>query len=62
MHEEIKSSLKSGNACYHSVWDILFSFSPSRNIKIKMQYMELYFCVFCTGVKLGLSHYGKHVF
>jgi hypothetical protein len=57
MHKEIKSSLKSGNACYHSVRDILPSFSPSRSIKIKMQYMELYFCVFCMGVNLGPSHY-----
>jgi hypothetical protein len=62
MHEEIKSILKSGNACYHSVWDILSSFSPSRSIKIKMQYMELYFCVFCMGVKLGTLHYSKYVF
>jgi len=36
MHEEIKSILKSGNSCYHSIWDILSSFSPSRSIKIKM--------------------------
>ena len=61
MHKEIKSSLKSGNACYHSVRDILSSFLPSRSIKIKIQYMELHFCVFCMGVKLGPSHH-KYVF
>jgi hypothetical protein len=65
MHKEIKSNIKSGNAFYHSVWDILSSFSLSRSIKIKMQYVELYFCVFCMGVKLGpcitISTYSKGV-
>jgi len=36
MHKKIKSSLKPGYACYQSLWDILSSFSPSTNIKIKM--------------------------
>lgn len=62
MHKEIKSSLNSENACYHSLWDILSSFSSCRRIKIKIHYIELYFCVFCMGVKLGPSHYGKYVF
>jgi hypothetical protein len=32
IHEEIKSSLKSGNACYHSVQNLLLS----KNVKIKI--------------------------
>jgi hypothetical protein len=31
MHEEIKSRLNSGNACYHSVQSLL-----SRNLKVKI--------------------------
>jgi hypothetical protein len=34
--EEIKSRLKSGNACYHLVQNLLFSSLLSRNIKIKI--------------------------
>ena len=33
--EEIKSRLKSGNACYHSVQNLLSSSLLSKNIKIK---------------------------
>jgi hypothetical protein len=36
MHEEIKSRLNSGNACYHSVQNLLFSRLPSRNLKVKI--------------------------
>jgi len=32
--EEIKSKLKSGNACYHSVQNFLFSSLLSKNLKI----------------------------
>jgi len=54
IQEEIKSRLKSGNACYHSVQNILSSSLLSKNIKIKI---ELEFCLlFCMGVKLGHSH------
>ena len=34
--EEIKSRLKSGNACYHSVQNLLSSSLLSKNIKIKI--------------------------
>jgi len=34
IQEEIKSRLKSGNACYHSVQNILSSILLSKNIKI----------------------------
>ena len=34
--EEIKSRLKSGNACYHSVQNLLSSSWLSKNLKIKI--------------------------
>jgi hypothetical protein len=36
MHEEIKSWLNSGNACYHSVQSLLSSRLLSRNVKVKI--------------------------
>ena len=36
IQEEIKNSLKSGNACYHSVQNLLSSRLLSKNIKIKI--------------------------
>jgi hypothetical protein len=36
MHEEIKSRLHSGNACYHSVQSLLSSRLLSRNLKVKI--------------------------
>jgi len=36
IQEEIKSRLKSGNACYHSVRNLLSSSWRSKNLKIKM--------------------------
>jgi hypothetical protein len=35
MHEEIKSRLNSGNACYHSFQSLLSSRLLSRNLKLK---------------------------
>jgi len=35
--EEIKSRLRSGNACYHSVQNLLSSRLLSKNLKIKIQ-------------------------
>ena len=35
IQEEIKSTLKSGNACYYSVQNLLSSSLLSKNIKIK---------------------------
>ena len=34
--EEIKSRLRSGNACYHSVQNLLSSILQSKNLKIKI--------------------------
>ena len=39
VQEEIKSRLKLGNACYHSVQNLLSSRLLSKNLKIK--YIEL---------------------
>jgi hypothetical protein len=36
IHEEIKSRLQSGNACYHSVQNLLSSSLLSKNVKIKI--------------------------
>jgi hypothetical protein len=36
IHDEIKSRLNSGNACYHSVQNILSSRLISKNLKIKI--------------------------
>jgi hypothetical protein len=36
IHEEIKSRINSGNACYHSVQSLLFSLLLSWNLKVKI--------------------------
>jgi hypothetical protein len=36
IHEEIKSRLNLGNACYHSVQSLLSSCLLSRNVKVKI--------------------------
>ena len=36
IHKEIKSRLKSGNACYHSVQNLFSSRLLSKNLKIKI--------------------------
>ena len=36
IQEEIKSGLKSDNACYHSVQNLLSSSLPSKSTKIKI--------------------------
>jgi hypothetical protein len=36
IHEEIKSTPNSGNACYHSVHSVLSSRLLSRNVKVKI--------------------------
>jgi hypothetical protein len=42
IHEEIKSRLKSGNACYHSVKNLLSSSLLSKNVKIKIYRTIIY--------------------
>jgi hypothetical protein len=53
MHEEIKSRLNLGNACYHSVQSLLSSRLLSRKLKVNI-YRTIILLSFCTGVKLGL--------
>ena len=36
IHEEIKSRLKSGNACYHSVQNLLSSSLLSKDLKVNI--------------------------
>jgi len=50
--EDIKSRLKSGNACYHSVQSLLSSRLLSQNFKIKI-YRTIILPVVCMGVKIG---------
>jgi hypothetical protein len=52
---EIKSRLKSGHVCYHSVQSLLSSSWLSRNVKINV-YRTIILPFFCMGVKLGRSH------
>jgi len=52
IQEEIKSRLKLGNACYHSVQNLLSSSLPSKKLKIKI-YITIILPLFCMGVKLG---------
>ena len=59
--EEFKSSLKSENTCYHSMQGLLFPSLLPKHLKIKIygNYNFAFFLLFCTGVKLGCSHWGR---
>jgi len=59
IQEKIQSRLKSGNACYHSVQNLLSSRLLSKNLNIKI-YITL-ILLFYMGVKLGRSHSGRNV-
>ena len=50
--EEIKSRLRSGSSCYHSVQNLFSSRLLSKNLNIKI-YRTIIFLLFCMGVKLG---------
>ena len=50
--EEINSRLRSGNACYHSVQNLLSSRLLSKNLKTKV-YRTIILPVVCMGEKLG---------
>jgi hypothetical protein len=45
IQEKIKDRLKSGNACYHSMQNLLCSFSLSKNLKIKTYRTIILCCV-----------------
>jgi hypothetical protein len=53
-HEEMKCRLKSGNACCHSVQNLLSSSLLSKNIKIKI-YRNVILPMLYMGLKLGLK-------
>jgi len=59
IQEEIKSRLMSGNACYHLVQNLLSYTLLSNNTKIKIP-RTIFYLFFCTGVKLGCSHWGRN--
>ena len=50
IQEEIKSGLKSGNACYHSEQNLLSSSSLSKSLKIKIY--RTFACCFVWACKL----------
>ena len=52
IQKEIKSGLKSGNACCYSVQNILSFSLLSKNIEIKI-YRTIILYLVCMGVKLG---------
>ena len=54
-----KCRLKSLNACYRSVQNILSSSLLSKNTKIKL-YRATVFLLFCKGVKLGQNKKKDH--
>jgi hypothetical protein len=53
IHDEVRSRLYSGNACYHSLQNILSSRLLFKHINFRI-YKTIILRVFCTDVKLGL--------
>jgi hypothetical protein len=56
IHDEIRSRLNSGNACYHSVQNLLSSRLISKNLKIKMYKTNFAGCA--VWVRNLVSHFG----
>jgi hypothetical protein len=54
VHDEIKGRLNLGNASYHSVQNVLYSYFIYNKLKIKM-YETVILPVVLHGMKLGLS-------
>jgi hypothetical protein len=50
IHEEIKSRLKSGDVCYHSVQNLLSSSLLSKNVKIKIYRTVFFYFVWVLNV------------
>jgi len=55
MHDEIKSRLNSGNACYYSIQNILSSHLISKNLKIKIYKTNFVSCA--VWVQNLVSHF-----
>jgi hypothetical protein len=60
IHEEIKSRVKSRNACCNSVQNLLSSSLPSKNMNIKI-YRTIIVPVGLCGCERGLSSWGRHL-
>ena len=60
IQEEIKSRLKLGNACYHSVQNLLSYSLLTKNKKIKI-HRNIILRVLCMGVKTGRFHWRRNV-
>jgi len=59
IHDKFKYILKSGNACYHAVQNVLFSSLLSKNTRDKVDRAKI-LPVDCVGVELGLSYSGSN--
>jgi hypothetical protein len=59
IQEGIKSRLKTGNVCCHSVQNLLSSSLLSKNKNIKI-YRTIILLLFCVGVKHGRLHSGRN--
>jgi len=55
IQDESKSRLKSGNACYHSVQNLMFSSFLIKNLETEI-YKTIILPVVFMGAKLGRSH------
>ena len=60
IQEKFTSRLKSGNACYHSVQNILSSSWISKNLKFEI-YRTIICLLLCMGVKLGPLYWERNV-
>jgi hypothetical protein len=61
IHEEIKSRLNSGNACYHSVQSLLSSRLMSRNVNIKIYKTIILLVVLCRCETWSLTLREEHI-
>jgi hypothetical protein len=61
IHDEIKSRLNLGNACYYSIQNLFSSHLISKNLKIKIYKSVILPVVCCMGVKLGLSLWRRNI-
>jgi len=60
MYVCVKSKFKSGNACYHSLQNLLSSSLLSKNLKIKI-YRTVIFPVVFIGAKFGRLLRGRNI-
>jgi hypothetical protein len=61
IHEEIKSRLNSGSACYHSVQSLLSSHLLSSNVKVKIYKTNILPVVFYVCETWSLTLREKHI-